>query len=56
MILAHERDTDESLAILTTLGLTPVINAAGSPSRLDSAVLAAPVEAPVNRLRQVVRG
>jgi hypothetical protein len=34
MIVAHERDTDESLAILTTLGLTPVINAAGSPSRL----------------------
>jgi len=56
MILARERDTDESLAILTTLGLTPAINAAGSPSRLGSAVLAAPVEAPVNRLRQVVRG
>ena len=56
MIVAHERDTDESLAILTTLGLTPVINAAGSPSRLGGAVLAALIEVLVNRLRQVVRG
>jgi D-glucosaminate-6-phosphate ammonia-lyase len=43
---------DDSLAIIESLGLKPVINAAGSPSRLGGNRLEAPVRAAIDALGQ----
>lgn len=46
------RSRKEALAIIESLGLTPVINAAGSPSRLGSSTPAAPVRAAMDAVSQ----